>query len=433
MKNILIISPHFPPVNTPDMQRVRQSLPYYKKYGFHPIIVCSDNKYVEGYLDQSLLNTIPADIEVIKIKGLPYRLTRLFGLGNLGLRSILHYVFGIDKILKKRKIDLIFFSTTVSPLMVLGSYWKNKFNIPYIIDMQDPWLDYEFLKKPKKFRSKKFWFMHIINKLLEPIAMKNVDGVIAVTQQYLDTLKTRYKNITDLNTEVITFGYSTEDFKTAEKESIDLDEWNLNENNIRGVYTGVVNKDMLPIIETIFKAFLDLLTIENNLLKDVKLFFIGTNYATGSFVREMVKPLAIKYGIENNIIEVTSRINYLKAIRLMIEADFLLLLGSTNRAYTASKLYPYLYSQKPILAVFNKESSVISILEKLSSIEPIAFENEKLECYREKIKMQLIEIIRSKKNKININKEALQEFSADRLTQKQAVFFNKILSKWQGA
>lgn len=431
LKKILIISPHFPPINAPDMQRIRQSLPYYKELGFYPIIVCSDSNYIEGYSDESLIKTIPSDIEVIKIKGLPYRITRLFGLGNLGLRSFIHYAIGVNKILKKRKIDLIFFSTTVFPLLVLGAYWKKKFNIPYIIDMQDPWLDFETLKKPKELRPKKFWFMHSVNKFLEPIALRNADGVIAVTRQYLDVLKTRYKNITDENTEVITFGYSIEDFKVAEKESIDLDIWKSTKTNIRGVYTGVVNNDMLPVIEVIFKAFKDLLTIKNNLTKNVKLFFIGTNYATGGFVKEMVKPLAIKYGIEENIVEVTYRLNYLKTIKLMMEADFLLLVGSTNKAYTASKLYPYLFSQKPLLAVFNKESSVISIIKKISSVEPIAFESEKLESFPEAIKNQLFDILNNSAKEININLDELNQFSAETLTQRQVNFFNKILSRCQ--
>ncbi len=34
MKRVLIISPHFPPINAPDCQRVRMSLPYYRRYGW---------------------------------------------------------------------------------------------------------------------------------------------------------------------------------------------------------------------------------------------------------------------------------------------------------------------------------------------------------------------------------------------------------------
>lgn len=429
MKNLLIISPYFPPINAPDMQRIRQSLPYYKENDFNPIIVCSDSKYIEGYSDDSLIQTIPADIEVIKIKGLPYRLTRLFGLGNLGLRSLLHYAFWVNKILSKRKIDLIFFSTTVFPLLALGSYWQKKFAIPYIIDMQDPWLVYEPKNIPKNLRPKKYWIMHRIDKILEPIAMKNTAGVIAVTQQYLDVLKTRYKNIINDNTEVITFGFSESDFRIAEKEKINLNEWQSDKNYIRGVYTGVVNKQMLPVIEIIFKGFKAILESGNTTAKNVKLFFIGTNYATGGYVKEMVKPLAIKYGLEDYIVEETSRIPYLLALKIQLESDFLLLIGSLNKAYTASKLYPYLFTQKPVFAIFNEESSVINIFKKITSQTPIAFSKDSLESHLDEIKNNLVNIINNKPGKVEINFKELEDFSAKKLTQKQVEFFDKILNR----
>lgn len=429
MKNILIISPHFPPVNAPDMQRIRQSLIYYRANGWNPIIVCSDIKYVEAYTDVSLSQSIPTDIEVIKVKGLPYRITRLFGLGNLGLRSMFHYAYAVNKILRHKNIDLIFFSTTVFQLLVLGNYWRKKFNIPYVIDMQDPWLDYSPLQMQKKLRPKKFWFMHNLDKILEPIAMKNAAGVIAVTQQYIDVLKARYKNINDENSEVITFGFSENDFKIAKNEIVSFEDWNIAKKVIRGTYTGVVNKQMLPVIELIFKAFKEILDSNPQDLNSVKLYFIGTNYATGTKAKEMVKPLALKYGIDDYIIEVTSRVPYLTALKIQLESDFLLLIGSTNRVYTASKLYPYLYSQKPILAIFNKESSVIDIFQKITSKAPIAFSEESLENHLEEIKNNLLDMMHNKNNKIEINFEELRKFSAEELTLKQVEFFDKILDK----
>lgn len=429
MKNILIISPHFPPVNAPDMQRIRQSLIYYRANGWNPIIVCSDIRYVEGYTDSSLLQTIPKDIEVIKLKGLPYRITRIFGLGNLGLRSILHYAYTINKIVRQKKIHLVFFSTTVFQLLVLGNYLRKKYNIPYVIDMQDPWLDYTPLQMQKELRPKKFWFMHTLDKILEPIAMKKASGVIAVTQQYIDVLKSRYKNINDENTEVITFGFSENDFKLAKNEIVSIEDWNIADKVIRGAYTGVVNKQMLPVIELIFKAFKEILDSGSQDLNNTRLYFIGTNYAAGTQAKEIVKPLALKYGIDNYVTEITSRIPYLTALKIQLESDFLLLIGSTNRAYTASKLYPYLYSQKPILAIFNKESNVIDIFQKILSKAPIAFSEESLEKHLDEIKNNLLDMMHNKNNKIEINFEELRKFSAEELTLKQVEFFDKILDK----
>jgi hypothetical protein len=407
------------------MQRVRQSIPFYKQNGWNPIIVCVDKKYIESYTDDSLLQTIPNDIEVITVKAFSYRLTRLFGLGDLGLRSLLFYFFTLKKLLKKRKIDLIFFSTTMFNVLITGKYLKKIFNVPYIIDIQDPWLDYTKLEKPKELRPKKFWFSHTVSKLLEPRAIKNADGVIAVTQQYIDTLKSRYTNITDDNSEVITFGFSEADYHYAENITIKIDEWNSSKDFIKGVYTGVVNKDMLPVIRTIFKAF----KLEYEKFNRVKLFFIGTNYASGKYAAEMVMPLARESGIENRVVEVTSRIPYLEALKIQKEADFLMLIGSTNKAYTASKLYPYLYAKKPILAVFHEESSVSQIMRELNGGTPITFSIDSLAMKSEDIQKQLTGILENINSVPTTDFEKLKKYSAEELTKKHVRFFNKIIDK----
>ena len=39
VKKVLIVSPHFPPLNAPDMQRVRMSLPYFAAEGWEPVVL----------------------------------------------------------------------------------------------------------------------------------------------------------------------------------------------------------------------------------------------------------------------------------------------------------------------------------------------------------------------------------------------------------
>ena len=47
---------------------------------------------------------------------------------------------------------------------------------------------------------------------------------------------------------------------------------------------------------------------------------------------------------------------------MLTHASAILLLGSMERHYTASKLYPALLARRPILALFHEASSVVSIL-----------------------------------------------------------------------
>src|SRR5262249_25215400 len=56
------------------------------------------------------------------------------------------------------------------------------------------------------------------------------------------------------------------------------------------------------------------------------------------------------------------RLDYLDALDVLTSASGILLLGSSERHYTASKLYPALLARRPILALFHEASSVVEIL-----------------------------------------------------------------------
>ena len=81
--------------------------------------------------------------------------------------------------------------------------------------MQDPWHSDYYNDKPKEQQPPKYWFSYRLNKFLEPIAMKNVDGLISVSGDYIKTLKTRYPQISNIPSTVITFGAFEKDFDIA--------------------------------------------------------------------------------------------------------------------------------------------------------------------------------------------------------------------------
>src|SRR5690606_16191048 len=111
--------------------------------------------------------------------------------------------------------DLVYFSTTQFPVCILGAYWKRKFGIPYVIDMQDPWHSEYYQNKPKNEQPPKYWFSYRLNKWLEPIAIKQVDGLIAVSEQYIKDLQQRYN--LNIPNKTITFGYSEIDLNISQQ------------------------------------------------------------------------------------------------------------------------------------------------------------------------------------------------------------------------
>ena len=113
MKKVLIVSPHFPPVNAADIHRVRQSLPYFKQFGWEPTVLCVAPEYVEMAMDDNLEKSIPKDIEIQKVMAYSTKYTRKFGLGNLGIRAFWQLYKEGHRLLKAEQFDLVYFSTTV--------------------------------------------------------------------------------------------------------------------------------------------------------------------------------------------------------------------------------------------------------------------------------------------------------------------------------
>ncbi|MES2278835.1 MAG: glycosyltransferase [Bacteroidota bacterium] len=360
-KKLLIISPYFPPSNTADMQRVRMSLPYFAKYGWDAEVVTVDEQYSDMVKDDLLLQSIPAGIKIHKVKALNKKWTSKIGLGSIALRSLWYYKQKVNRLLKDGKYDLIYFSTTQFAVCILGAYWKKKFGIPYVIDMQDPWHSEYYRDKPKHQQPPKYWLSYRLNKYMEPIAIKGVDGLISVSGAYIKQLKSRYAVIKDVPAATITFGAFKPDMEIAEANKQAFPRL-LDTESINIVYIGRGGADMHKAISPVFKALQ--LGLQNNpkIFQKLKFYFIGTSYAPAGMGKPSILPLAKQYGVEANIVEITDRINYYHTLTTLQQADALFIPGSDDPQYTASKVYPYLLTKKPLLAIFHPDSSAVGIL-----------------------------------------------------------------------
>ena len=72
--------------------------------------------------------------------------------------------------------------------------------------------------------------------------------------------------------------------------------------------------------------------------------------------------MAAALGVGDRVSEVPPRIGYLDALAVQTQASAILMMGSSERHYTASKLYPGLLAARPIVAVYHESSSVSEIL-----------------------------------------------------------------------
>lgn len=430
-KRVLVISPNFPPVNAADMQRIRHSLPYFKQLGWDAEVIAVATEYVETYsLDPLLDETIPGNINVHRIAALDAKKTRKYGLGSLSMRSFFSYKKKGNELLSSGKFDLVYFTTTAFHVMALGRYWQKKFGVPFVLDLQDPWRNDFYLDKPKRERPPKFWMSYNIDKYLEMYTMKKAGGIISVSQGYVDTLLERYPYMRPEQFTVIPFGYSTVDFDVMEKNVHDVSV-SLDKNKINIVYIGRGGHDMKLACSCFFTALQQLAEQDDTLRQRIHCWFVGTSYAQEGKGRQTIKPIAEALGVGDMVTEITDRKPFFETLYLLKHAEALFIPGSTDKAYTASKIYQYVLAEKPMLAVFYKGSSVISILQKAETGSVVTFDDT-LEFTPDMVNecaAFIQHLLDGRQEPASYNKAAFEEYSALTMTRKQVDFFEKVLDQ----
>ncbi len=432
-RKVLIISPYFPPINAPDHQRVRMGLPYFQKLGWEPLILTVRPDCIEGTIDPLLTQTIPENISITQIKALPVKYTRRLGLSNIGWRC-LPYLFATgQRILTQQKIDLIYFSTTVFITMGLAPLWFRRFKIPYLLDFQDPWLnDYgkKFGYDQPPGGQLKYGFAQQVAQILEPFTMRKVSHIISVSPAYPKTLIERYSWLKEDQFTVLPFGAPSKDFELLPQLKVKQTIFNSKDGKRHLVYVGRGGSDMNLALRALFLGIKSQRDRHPEYWSTVKLHFVGTSYAYGERATKTVEPIAEEFGVNDLVEEHPNRVPYFEALQLLVESDGILLIGSNNPDYTASKLYPCILARKPILALFNQQSSVVDILKSCQAGQVVAFDSHDSPTdLLPQVTEQLSWLISTPKGyEPETNWLAFKPYTAEEMTRQQCNVFDQVLS-----
>lgn len=349
MPRLLIVSPHFPPVNAPDEHRVRMSLPYFVRSGWEVTVLTVDDPTPLAPLDPELSATVPADVQVVRARAWSRRWTGKLGVHNLGWRALWHLHREGCRLLRERRYDVVYFSTTQFITLPLGRLWRSRFGVPYVIDLQDPWQsDYYERTGVKPPGGWKYKVARLLAGTLEGWTLRHCSHVISVSPDYLTALQRRYAWVGPESGTTITFGAPEHDFSLVERRKLSGRTILPTHDGPSIAYAGRLGPDMIPALDLLFAA---VATARRRGGPVCRLFFFGTSYAGAGAGVGTTSALARNHGIEDLVSESTDRIPYLDALQLLNETDIALILGSNETAYSPSKIYPTLLAGRPTLAL----------------------------------------------------------------------------------
>jgi hypothetical protein len=345
MKRVLLISPHFPPVNAPDMQRIRVALPHWIAAGWEVTVLTAADPTPAAPVEPELLATVPAAVRVERVFCPSRRWTGLFGVGNVALRVLPFLWRAGCRLLAGRRYDVVYFSTTQFSVLPLGRLWRMLYGVPFVVDLQDPWVSdyYDRPGSPPPPGGWKYRFARGLGRALEGWTLRGAAHLIVVSAAYAGALRSRHPELTTLPATELPFGPPDSDlqFVRTQRRRPAL----LPPGAVRLAFAGALGPGQLAAVGVLFAALAGL----RRGGREFSVHFFGTSYAPAG--RPATLALAAAHGLQDCVHEQPARLGYFDSLQVTLDASANLLFGSTDLPFTPSKLLAVLAAGRPVIAL----------------------------------------------------------------------------------
>ena len=365
MKRALLVSPYFIPCNLAGVHRARLLAKGLPEFGWEPIVLTVNPRFYGNLLEPKLAELIPEHLHLEYVDAIPGAVSRMFGVGDLSLRTLAPMRRRMHALLAAKKIDLVFVSVLPGYAGLLGGWAKRRFGVPFVLDYQDPWVSDWGAAQP---RFSKSGVAHWLAKKLEPRFAPLADAVTAVSNGTLDGLRRRGLLQPETPTAALPIGSDPQDHEVARRVGKNYIE--KEPGCLHIAYLGTVPEKKLPVVMAIFRQ------IGRSRATKLRFHFIGTSASVEGDDSIGLQKMAAQFGASESVLIEPRRIAYLDALRTMQSADVLLMLGSVERHYTASKVFPYWLADRPIVGVAHEESTVVEIGKELGGIRLCKYSGE---------------------------------------------------------
>lgn len=418
---VLIITYYWPPAGGPGVQRWLKFVKYLPDYSIEPIIYCPENPNYP-IIDNELVDDVPKGITVIKqpIKE-PYKFANflsrkssksissglipkkdkqsfidkllLYIRGNFfipdGRKAWINpSVYFLSEYIQKNNIETIITTGPPHSLHVIGMHLKQQIGVKWLADFRDPWTTIGYHKALKLTIASQKKHMYLEQKVL------NTADQIVVTSE---VTKKEFQLKTQKPIEVITNGYDTHNVQRPTKDL-----------KFSIAHIGSLLSERNP--KLLWQALNELMK-ENEAFKDaLQLNLIGV-------VSEEVLNSIYESDLKE-VVNLMGYVNHKEAIKLQMHSRVLLLIeidSEDAKAIIPGKLFEYMASETPILAIGPKASDVEQIIK--STNTGCYFNYDQIH----EIKSQILAYFETyKNNTLTTSPIGLKQYSRKELTSKLA-------------
>lgn len=428
-KKVLIILYYWPPAGGPGVQRWLKFVKYLPEFNIEPIVYCPSNPNYP-IIDKSLKDEIPNGITVISqpIQE-PYSFAKLISKKSYKsissgvipkrkrqslVERIMLFVRGnffvpdarknwvnpsvafLSDYINKNVIDTIITTGPPHSLHLIGLHLKQSLNIKWVADFRDPWTTIGYHKSLKlmNFAKKK-------HNQLEQKVLNTVDEIIVTSNHTKNEFSLKSKQ----PIKVITNGYDNNSVAINSKD----DKFTIS-------HIGSLLSERNPLV--LWEVLSELVS-ENQLFANAfQLNFIG-------IVSDAIINTVKSFGLINHL-NILGYVNHDKAIEFQKKSQLLLLIeidSEDTKAIIPGKLFEYMISETPIIAVGPKDSDVETIITESNTGSYFLYSE------KEKLKIKVLSYFEDFKNgPLKSNPVGLQKYSRRNLTEKLSDILHQLYS-----
>ncbi|MFD1315596.1 glycosyltransferase family 4 protein [Namhaeicola litoreus] len=421
---VLLITYYWPPAGGSGVQRWLYFTKYLTEMGVDVVVYTPENPEY-AIVDQNLVNEVPNNLEVIRTKIFePNQILTYFNRSkkqesagflnpNPGfLERQLQYIRAnffipdarkfwvkpsvdfLTDYLRNNHVDVVISSGPPHSMHLIGLALKEKLGVKWVADFRDPWLDIDYFHQLPLSKKSKRKHAELEKKVAEKADLLLVVG---------KSMKDYFKQFND-NSEVLSNGFA---FKNMGKMSSLDTAFSL-------THIGLMNADRNP--EILWDVLADLIKADEEFSNDLSINLIGK---VDSKVKDQIK--------KNNLEKQTNYVDYLpydEVVKNQNSAQVLLLPINQvpfAKGIITGKVFEYLQSKRPILAIAPKEGDLAEIINETKSGVVIDFRE------KEKLKEVILSFYKSYKAKnLFVDSENIDQYDRKEIAKNLYALLNKI-------
>lgn len=362
MQNVLFITNAFPPFSRVGAIRGAKFARYLPEFGWRPIVLtCRRPSAYLDALDMTLASDLPSDLKLYEVD-YPnvYPLYRLMG-GRSRQGSFEHvnqksyyklraffvpdlyigwYFTAVARalhIFRHHRIDLIYTTSPCETAHLIGMTLQRIYKRSWVADFRDPWIE-------KATRPRRAGILEKLDCDLQKKVVNTANRILVVTPGMTEQFKKVLPEV-EFKLEVLTNGFDEQDFLNTKPYNFKC---------FSIVYAGSLDQRRDP--KPVFQALSGLYARFPKLCEEVQIVLVGRQ---DPYVNRLIQVYQLEHSIRN-----LGPISHKECLQYVMGADILLLCipEQEEKFSIPSKIYEYLRSGRPILAVASPNSDAIRII-----------------------------------------------------------------------